>query len=92
MLGELSHRGRSLSPDFHLPRFDDNDVEVGADDDELDQDNDDLDQDDDDVHHFPLHLQACGQPYTSVASSFNGEQTKPIKSIISLNLMKPMSS
>ena len=88
MLGELSHRGRSLSPDFHLPRFDDNDGEVGADDDELDQDNDDLDQDDDDVHHFPLHLQACGQPYTSVASSLNGERTKQNIS----NLMTPISS
>ena len=88
MLGELSHRGRSLSPDFHLPRFDDSDVEVGA----LDQNDDDLDQDDDDVRHFPLHLQACGQPYTSVASSFNGERKKTIKSNKSLNLLKPISS
>ena len=38
MLSELSHRRRSLSPDFHLPRFGHNDGEVGADDEELDHD------------------------------------------------------
>ena len=55
MLSELRHRGRSLSPDFHLPRFNQNDFEDGAyddelnhDDDELDHDVDKLDQDDND--------------------------------------------
>ena len=36
MLREMSHRGRSLSPDFHLPRCGYDDPKVFADDGELD--------------------------------------------------------